>query len=450
MNKLVSFPYENILVLGLAKSGTVAAKLLLENGKSVRVNDFLAQEDDPAVVELKKLGSEVVVGSHPVTVLEDIQIIVKNPGIPYNNFILQEAKNRNIPIITEIELANLLIDNKQMIGITGTNGKTTTTTLVKEMLQSSNKKVKIAGNIGIVASEEAKGLQLDELLLLELSSFQLMGTQSFRPHIAALLNLYDAHLDYHGSVAEYEQAKMNIFSNQTEEDFLVYNADDKRVCNAIQHAKANLIPFSTKKRLADGAWVDEENVYFRSEKIIAIKDIVLVGKHNLANVLAAICIAMLKNATKEGIQTVLTHFSGVKHRLQFVRTVQNRSFYNDSKATNILATEIALQSFQQPIIWLAGGLDRGNSFEQLIPYLKNVKAMVLFGQTAAKLKLLGEKANIPHIIETKDVAEAAKKAFHYSKEGDIILLSPACASWDQYKTFEERGDMFVNAVHILS
>src|SRR5690625_1717823 len=317
MNKLVSFPYENILVLGLAKSGTVAAKLLLENGKSVRVNDFLAQEDDPAVVELKKLGSEVVVGSHPVTVLEDIQIIVKNPGIPYNNFILQEAKNRNIPIITEIELANLLIDNKQMIGITGTNGKTTTTTLVKEMLQSSNKKVKIAGNIGIVASEEAKGLQLDETLLLELSSFQLMGIQSFRPHISALLNLYDAHLDFHGSVPAYEQAKMNLFKNQTEEDFLVYNADDRRVTKAIKQAEAQLIPFSITKKLSDGAWVDDYYVYYRMERIIPKKDIVLVGKHNLANVLAAICISKLQGATIQGIRTTLTEFSGVKHRLQF-------------------------------------------------------------------------------------------------------------------------------------
>lgn len=449
MNKLLHFPYDHILVLGLAKSGSVTAQLLLENEKNVRVNDFLTQEDDPIVAKLRKLGAEVIVGSHPITVLEDIQVIVKNPGIPYNNVIIQEAKNRQIPIITEIELASLLVDTKQMIGITGTNGKTTTTTLVNEMLSHSNRKVKVAGNIGIVATDEAKKLQVDETLLLELSSFQLMGVQSFQPHIAALLNLYDAHLDYHESVQEYEQAKKNIFINQTAMDYLVYNADDTRVCRAIKHAKAKLVPFSTKQKMLDGAWVDESYVYYQTEKIIAIKDIVLVGNHNLANVLAAVCISMLKGATSKGIQHVLTTFSGVKHRLQFVKTVHNRSFYNDSKATNILATEIALQSFQQPIIWLAGGLDRGNSFDQLLPYLKHVKAMVLFGQTSPKLKKLGEAAKIPQIIESSNVSDAVKKAYQHSEEGDIILLSPACASWDQYKTFEERGDMFVNAVHIL-
>lgn len=447
MNKLKDFPYSHILVLGLAKSGTAAAKCLIRNGKKVRVND-MAKENDTDVIALKKMGAEVVVGSHPLSVLEGIQIIVKNPGIPYENPVVAEAQRLNIPIITEIEIAGLLAQGS-IIGITGSNGKTTTTTLASQMLSQSSQRVKVAGNIGTVATEVAETLDEDEKLVLELSSFQLLGVQTFRPKVSVLLNVYEAHLDYHKTLENYQQAKFNIFAQQTADDYFVYNADDPTVKKALDMTNAQKIPFSVKTFQPEGAWADDYYIYFRDEAIMTKKEIVLVGAHNLENILAAVCAAKLSGATNEGIRAVLTTFSGVKHRLQFVARKNDRLFYNDSKATNILATQKALSSFQQPTILLAGGLDRGNEFTDLLPSLAHVKAMIVFGQTAEKLKNLAEEAGIEMIENVSDLTEAVQTANHLSCPDDVILLSPACASWDQYRTFEERGNIFIDAVHRL-
>lgn len=450
MKRLENFPYTKVLVLGLAKSGTAAAELLLRSEVTVRVNDLLAKETDPSVVQLRAQGAEVIVGSHPDSILDDMELLVKNPGIPYDNPVIEQALIKQIPIITEVELAAQLAKEHELIGITGSNGKTTTTMLVYEMLKSSERKIKLAGNIGVVATEVAQGLEENERLLLELSSFQLLGVQHFQPHIAALLNLYAAHLDYHGSMEEYIQAKANIFRNQTETDYLVYNVDDERVRKTVATSRAQLVPFSKEWKEINGAWVDGEHLWFKEEKIISLQEIVLVGEHNLENILAAVSVAILSGATKSGIRHVLKRFSGVKHRLQFVEELNGRLFYNDSKATNMLATQKALAAFSTPTILLAGGLDRGDQFDGLIPYVKNVKACVLFGETKEKLAEMARLAKIDTIHLVEDVIAATKKAYELSVAGDVILLSPACASWDQYKTFEERGDMFIQTVHTLA
>ncbi|WP_117160885.1 UDP-N-acetylmuramoyl-L-alanine--D-glutamate ligase [Paraliobacillus sp. X-1268] len=450
MNKLKNFPYQNVLVLGLAKSGTAACKVLVKNGCTVRANDLKVKEtSDPVIAELNKLGIEVTTGSHPLKLLDEIDVVVKNPGIPYENELLIEAEVKGIPIITEIELIHYLI-TAPYIGITGSNGKTTTTTLIHEMLEKSNKRSKLAGNIGKVAVEIAENLKEEETMVVELSSFQLMGTQEFQPHIAVMLNLFQAHLDYHKTFHNYKDAKARIFANQTEKDYFVYNAEDGEIATLIDHVVATKVPFSIhEKGLTNGAWCDETYVYFRDKRIIAKENIRLVGDHNLENVLAAVAASMLSGATKEGINEVLTTFPGVKHRTQYVEQINGRLFYNDSKATNILATSKALDSFEQPVILLAGGLDRGNDFDALIPYLTNVKAMILFGETAIKLNETGQQAGIEDIVFADNMAQAVDLAFELSDEKDIILLSPACASWDQYRTFEERGDMFIEAVHTL-
>ncbi|HLQ71682.1 MAG TPA: UDP-N-acetylmuramoyl-L-alanine--D-glutamate ligase [Bacillota bacterium] len=448
MKSFTSFPYDHVLVLGLAKSGLAASKLCLEQGKKVRINDISTGENDAEVAELNLLGAEMVLGSHPLSVLDDIEVVVKNPGIPYENPIIVEAEKRNIPIITEIELAGQLA-NESIIGITGSNGKTTVTMLITEILKKSEQPAKIAGNIGVVASDVVQTLQPNEQMVMELSSFQLLGTQTFKPKIAVLLNIFEAHLDYHKTFENYRKAKSQIFLNQTEEDYLVYNHDEKNVKEIVKHARSTKIPFSLNEKLSNGAWVDSYYVYFKNEKIIERRLIRLVGKHNLENILAAICAAKLGGAKNEGIYEVLTTFSGVKHRLQFVDRIQNRLFYNDSKATNILATQQALSAFNQPIILLAGGLDRGNEFTGLLPYMKHVKAMVVFGETKEKLKQLAAASDIKDVYNVENVHEAAQKAYEISAKNDVILLSPACASWDQYKTFEERGNMFIQAVHTL-
>ncbi len=448
LNRLTNFPYKNALVLGLAKSGEAAARILQENGVKVRVNDKENEGHNPIVAELRNLGIEVTTGGHPLSVLDHIEVVVKNPGIPYDNVIIKEAETRGIPIITEIEIAGMLAKGP-IIGITGSNGKTTTTTLIFEMLKSSNKRVQVAGNIGTVASEVAKENKEDEILVMELSSFQLLGTKTFHPKVSVFLNIFEAHLDYHKTLEHYAQAKANIFKNQTENDFVVFNSEDAIVSKLVKESSANKVPFSPNVENTKGAWADDEWLYFQQNRIIRKEDIALVGKHNFENILAAVSAASLVGATPEGIKHVLETFQGVPHRLQFVKEVNGRVFYNNSKATNILATTTALASFSKPIILLAGGLDRGNDFDGLLPYLENVKAMVLFGQTAKKLKETGQNARIEQIHIVDNVEQAVQIAYELSSADDVILLSPACASWDQYRSFEERGDMFVKAVHKL-
>ncbi|MEH7387548.1 UDP-N-acetylmuramoyl-L-alanine--D-glutamate ligase [Bacillus sp. JJ1521] len=449
MKNTNKFTNKHILILGLAKSGLAAAKVLHHHGAYLTVNDQKPFEENEAAQELEKVGIKVVCGGHPIEILDDhFDFIVKNPGIPYSNPLLVKAKDKGIPIITEVELA-YHITQADFIGITGSNGKTTTTTLIFEMLKYGEKSPLIAGNIGTVACEVAQEAKKENIIVTELSSFQLMGIEEFAPKIAVLLNIFDAHLDYHGTKEEYVKAKARIFENQTEADYSVINVDDKEVVRAVESGQGKKIPFSTTRELQTGAYIKDQAVYFDEEKIIEIKDIVLPGVHNLENILAAVAVSKLVATPNSAIIQVLTTFTGVKHRLQYVTSIQNRKFYNDSKATNILATKKAISAFKQPIILLAGGLDRGNEFDDLIPELTGVKALVLFGQTAKKLERAGKLAGIEFLKIVDNVEAAVKEAYDLSNEGDVILLSPACASWDQHKTFEERGDIFINAVHKL-
>ncbi|MGG0178958.1 UDP-N-acetylmuramoyl-L-alanine--D-glutamate ligase [Gottfriedia acidiceleris] len=449
MNNISNFQNKNVLVLGMAKSGYAASRLLKKLGATVSVNDRTPFEQNEIAQKLKSEGFNVVCGEHPLSLLDDQPFcIVKNPGIPYTNPILIEAVKRNIPIYTEIELA-YLISEAPFIGITGSNGKTTTTTLALNMLQEGNKKPLVAGNIGTVACEVAETANEDNIIVTELSSFQLMGIESFRPKISLITNIFEAHLDYHGTKDEYIKAKANIFKNQTENDFAVVNFDDENVMAMASQIRAKIIPFSTTKIMQDGAYVQNGFVYFKEKKVIEVEKIVLPGKHNLENILAAVAISKLLEVENDAIEKVLTTFTGVEHRLQFVTEINKRKFYNDSKATNILATQKAISSFQKPVILIAGGLDRGNGFDDLIPYFKNVKKMVTYGQTAEKLIGSAEKAGMKAVKSVDNVEDAVNEAFAHSEVGDIILLSPACASWDQFKTFEERGNKFIQAVHKL-
>ena len=449
MKETTTYLNKKVLVLGLAKSGVSAASLLNKLGAFVTVNDIKPLSENPEAQGLLEHGIKVICGSHPIELLEEgFELIVKNPGIPYSNPLLKGALEKGIPIITEVELA-YQISEAPFLGITGTNGKTTTTTLIFEMLKAGNKSPLIAGNIGTVASGVAKDAKANDTIVIELSSFQLMGIEEFRPEIAIVTNLYDAHLDYHGSKREYAEAKARITENQTAADYFIYNADQEDVRQIAAQSKANLIPFSTNTKYENGAYVENAAIYFRGEKVIETAEIALPGKHNLENILAAVSAVKLKGATNEAIQAVLSTFRGVEHRLQYVATVEKRKFYNDSKATNILAASKALTSFSDPVILLAGGLDRGNEFDELKPSMKNVKAVITFGQTAEKIERVAKEIGITTIKRVDNVVTAAKVAFELSNEGDCILLSPACASWDQYKTFEQRGDMFMEAVHKL-
>ncbi|WP_251549063.1 UDP-N-acetylmuramoyl-L-alanine--D-glutamate ligase [Neobacillus muris] len=449
MKQIESYRHKKILVLGLAKSGVTAAALLHKLGAFVTVNDWKPFSENPEAQDLLEQGIKVICGEHPVELLDEgFELIVKNPGIPYNNPMIEGAMEREIPVITEVELA-YEISEAPFIGITGTNGKTTTTTLIFEMLNAGKKAPLIAGNIGTVASGVAQTAEKDNTIVIELSSFQLMGIQSFNPKIAIITNIYDAHLDYHGTKAEYISAKSNITKNQTEAEYLIVNADQEETMNIAGTSKATIIPFSTKKAVPEGAYISDGWIWFKDEKVMQIEKIALPGVHNLENILSAMAAAKLSGVENNAIQEVLESFTGVKHRLQFVTEISGRKFYNDSKATNILAAANALKAFDAPVVLLAGGLDRGNEFDELIPFLKNVKALITFGQTAEKLERIGAEAGINVIKRVDNVEKAVPAAYGFSEPGDVILLSPACASWDQYKSFEVRGDIFIEAVHKL-
>ena len=447
------FEHKRVLVIGLAKSGVAVAKLLLHQGAIVTVNDRIPLEENPDAKSLIEEGIRVLAGSHPVDLLEEhFDFVVKNPGIPYHNCMVEAAIKKGIPVYTEVEIAYHLLEGL-MIGITGSNGKTTTTTLASLMLKESfpERNVFAAGNIGIPLSQLAEQSTKEDIYVSELSSFQLMGIDQFKPKIACIVNIFSAHLDYHGTREEYIKAKLQLTKNQTEEDYLVYNADYPELITLIEgNTQATLVPFSRKNVLEFGASVKDDYIYFNGEKVIPVSTIQVPGTQNVENVLAAVAIAKLAGATNEGIEKAVQNFHGVKHRTQFVKEVNKRRFYNDSKATNIIATQTALRSFtNQSVVLIAGGLDRGNGFDELVSDLTSVSGIVLYGETKEKLQEAAKAAGIPVIEVVNTLEEATRKAYEISKEDDIILLSPACASWDQFKNFEIRGDEFIRVVENL-
>ena len=445
MKKISNFKNKKVLVLGLAKSGESAARVLKALGAIVTVNDGKPFDENPAAQSLLAEGIKVITGEHPIGLLEEaFEVMVKNPGIPYDNPMVVRALALGIPVITEVELA-YLISESPIVGITGTNGKTTTTTMIAEILNADGQVAKLSGNIGFPASDVAASSSSDERLIMELSSFQLMGIETFRPHIAVITNVFSAHLDYHGSQVNYEAAKWRIQENMTADDYLVLIFNQEKLRHKAGQSLAKIVPFSTTDETKNGAYIADGGIYFKDERIMAVADLSLPGEHNLENALAAICVAKLSNVSTEAIISILTTFSGVKHRLQYLGQKSTIKFYNDSKATNILATQKALSGFDNQKLWLlAGGLDRGNGFEALSSDIAGLKGMVVFGETAPKLRELAEQLNIP-VFESETVATAAQLAYEQATPGDTILLSPANASWDQYKTFEQRGDLFIDA-----
>lgn len=449
MKNIDYFKGKKVLVLGLAKSGYAAATLLHKLQATVTVNDSSDEQGNVEAETLRNEGVTVICGGHPRTILnEGFDFIVKNPGIPYSNVVLQDAIVKEIPIWTEIELA-YRVSEAPIIGITGSNGKTTTTTLLYHMLSIGEKKPLIAGNIGTVACGVAENAKEENIIVLEASSFQLMGVETFRPHVSILLNIYDAHLDYHGTAEAYANAKANITRNQTANDFFIYNGDQDVVCEIAKLTKAVKIPFSLTGKKAIGISADESAIYWNGEHYIDRSIIKLPGQHNLENILSATAAAIVSGCKKAAIENVLSSFTGVKHRMQFVKEVHGRTYYNDSKATNTLATKSALAAFDGSTILLLGGLDRGHSFEELRPYLKNVKAVIGLGETASRVKEFAASCGVKEIETASTMAEAVSIAHALSDAGDIVLLSPASASWDEYASFEERGDIFIQAVMSL-
>ena len=442
MKTISKFANKKVLVLGLAKSGESAARLLDRLGAIVTVNDGKPFAENPAAQSLLEEGIKVVTGGHPLELLdEDFEWMVKNPGIPYNNPMVMRALEKQIPVITEVELAYLISD-APIIGITGSNGKTTTTTMIAEVLTAGGQNGLLSGNIGFPASQVAQDAGKTDTLVMELSSFQLMGIEAFHPEIAVITNLMPTHLDYHGSFEEYVAAKWNIQKNMTASDYVVLNFNQDLAKELAKKTAAQVIPFSTQEKV-DGAYLDGDVLTFRGEAIMKASELGVPGSHNVENALATIAVAKLRGIDNQVIKETLAHFGGVKHRLQYVGEINQVKFYNDSKSTNILATQKALSGFDNSkVILIAGGLDRGNEFDELVPDIKGLKKMVILGESAERVKRAADQAEVSY-LDASDVRDATRKAFSVAEPGDIVLLSPANASWDMYKNFEVRGDEFL-------
>ena len=447
-----NYSNKKILVLGLAKSGFAVAKILKKMGSDVTVVDSNPLEKNAEAKALIDDGFKVITGSNDKNLIDDsYDYLVKNPGIFYSNELVERAEELNIPVITEPEIAYSYSD-ATMVAVTGTNGKTTVTTLIQLMLKHSPKfeNSYYAGNIGIPISDVIQKATKNDVVVTELSSFQLQGTIDLHPHVAVLNNIYSTHLDFHKNRANYIKAKMHITKNQTKNDYFVINWNTDEWRKLAEQSNATIVPFSDNQELTSGTYVKDDVIYCNGEKIMNADEIQIPGEHNVQNALAAISVAKMYDVSNEDIVEVLSSFTGVKHRIQYVDTFGGHKFYNDSKATNVEATIVALTAFKKPITLIAGGLDRGNGFDELIPSLKGkVNNLVVYGQTADKVIASAEKADVSNIVKVNNLKEAVPEAYKQSDAGDVILLSPAAASWDQFKTFEQRGDQFIQEVETL-
>lgn len=446
---------KKVLLVGLAKTGVSTIKHLNRLGAKVVVNDIKDKDKLKDILdELSDLNNvEYILGYHPENV-DDVDITVVSPGVPLDLPFILKLKSKNIEIIGEVELAYRLSQNPIFIGITGTNGKTTTTSLVGEIFKKASRDTYIVGNIGNPVIDTVGIANENSVLVTELSSFQLESIDKFKPHVSAILNFTEDHLNRHHTMKAYIESKARIFENQDSKDFCILNYDDEDVRSLSDSVKAKKIFFSRKKSLEYGIYLDEKkNIIINiDEKITLLNkdELSLPGDHNLENCMAAAAIAYVSNIDIDVIRKVLKTFAGVEHRQEFVRNLNGIMFVNDSKATNPDSSIKAVQSYNRPIVLIAGGMDKQSSFDEFLDIAKeNVYALVLLGETAQKIKECAQNKGFDNITIVKDMKEAVNASYQIAKDGDVVLLSPACASWDMYKSFEVRGIDFKDNVNNL-
>jgi UDP-N-acetylmuramoylalanine--D-glutamate ligase len=437
-----------VTVVGAARSGMAAAELLLESGARVFVTDS-GPASQSAVESLERSGLPYEFGGHTDTGL-DADFVVTSPGVPPGSHVIAGARERSIPVHSELELASWFC-TAPIIGITGSNGKTTTTSLAGHIFESSGRRTWVAGNIGLPFSAIAKRTGPGDIVVLEISSFQLEYTSTFRPRVAVLLNITPDHLDrYEGDVEQYAAAKFRISASQAAGDTMVFNLDDPRLrAFARQTPGVERLGFSLDSQEA-AAFVKDKTIHLRlhgqDEPLMQTEQLALKGRHNLYNSLAAAVAARVMEVRNDVVRESLATFEGVPHRLEEIREVRGVRFVNDSKATNINAVWYALESMQESVILLAGGRDKGNDYGPLRPLItQKVKTLVTFGEAASQIaEALGDAA--PRCLRARDLEEAVQMAAGDAVPGDVVLLSPACASFDQFDNYEQRGNAFKRLV----
>lgn len=441
------FENKKILILGFARSGYEAAKLLIEKNNTVVLTDLKTNHDKEKIDELEKLGVTLVLGSHPQNLLdESFDYLIKNPGVPIDHYYVLKAKELGIKVINEVEMTyHLLPENVKLVAITGTNGKTTTTTLTYEMLKQAGKNVHLAGNIGFPLCSFLPNLKENDVIVMELSSQQLENIHDFKPDILAITNISPTHLDFFKTYDYYKEVKAKSFKNLTNKEIAILNMNDEETMNITKKINSTVKYFSSEGTI-NGCYIDNEAIYYYDEEIIKLNEIRLVGKHNYENIMAAIMICKEFQIDNDSIKKILSTFNGVEHRLEYVKEINKRIFYNDSKATNIKSTQIALSSFDTPVILIMGGQERHQNFMDLKDYVSHVKLIVCYGENKQHIKDFGDTMMIETLV-FDNLKEAFQRAYELSDENDIILLSPATASWDQYDKFEDRGNEFKELVN---
>jgi UDP-N-acetylmuramoylalanine--D-glutamate ligase len=443
---------KRVLVVGLGKSGVASALFLKEHGARVTVSDTKSgdelRNEIPALLDH---GITVETGGHGERTFRGQDLIVVSPGVPVDAPLLQQARSLGEPVIGEVELAAQFLPGS-IVAITGSNGKTTTTTLTGEILSAAGFPTLVGGNIGTPAISLAERAKPETFVVLEVSSFQLETIQTFRPKVAVVLNITPDHLDRHKTFKTYAEAKARIFENQKSDDFTVANEDDPTCVAIAARSHAQVFWFSRQKEVIQGAWVREGNILFRNgvqqQEIMKVSEIPLKGAHNLENVLAAICASALMGCAPGKIRKAVRDFKAVEHRLEFVASIRGVDYYNDSKATNVDATIKALESFPANIHLILGGKDKGSDYSLLNDLLKQrVKRVYTIGAAAEKIE--SQIKNV-EVVHAETLENALKKANAVAEPGDVVLLAPACASFDQFKNYEERGRAFKQIVLALA
>lgn len=448
------FENKKIFILGFARSGYDASKLLAKRGNQVVINDGKDEEshEQDKIRELKELGVQFFFGGHPDELLDSsYDFLIKNPGVPIDHKYIVKANLLGIPVINEAEMAFRILSNEKrfkLVAITGTNGKTTTTTLIYRFLSAFRDGVHLTGNIGYPLSGFIDDIKDDDIVVMETSCQQLENLDMFRPDIAVLTNISEAHLEFMKTYEHYTYVKSKIFNRQTSRDVAIINMGDNESLRITRNIKATTKYFSSKSPI-NGCYIKDNAIYYYSDMVVLLSDIKLRGVHNYENIMAAIMVAKEFNVSNDVIREVLSNFLGVEHRLEFVDEINGVKYYNDTESTNIKCTKIALSSFNEKTILLLGGYERNQDFNDLKDYCSNVKAIVAIGECRDRVKQFGDSIGIKTVV-CEHLKEAFNECVKLSSPGDVVLLSPASASWDQYKQCEDRGDEFKNYVKKLS
>lgn len=444
------FRGKQVIVLGAAKSGISSAQVLVQSGAEVVLTDItpLHQMPEADRIALQDMNIRLVTGSHPLALLDGADLIVKNPGISPEIEFLQEARSRGIKWISELELA-WLVTRAEMVAITGTNGKTTTTALTGEIFARGSRPVAVGGNIGVPLTGISFGKGPEWVLVVESSSFQLEDCYQLRPRVAVYTNLTPDHLDRHKTMDNYIAAKQRLVQNQTPSDYVIINLDDP-LLTGLDLGRGQRIGYSLEPNPKADCYIEDGWFCWRGQRLAPTDSLRIPGAHNQQNALAAIAAAMVMGLEPEVVRQGLQGFAGVEHRLEYVGEHRHIKFYNDSKATNPESTITALNAFSQRVLLLAGGYDKGADFAMLAPvFREKVRRVFTFGDTGEKMRRQLADLDFTAATPARDLPEAFSLAVNLARPGDIVLLSPACASWDQYNNFEERGRHFKALVEAL-